>query len=183
MIICIVGLPGSGKSTLSRKLSQRLEAPVLHPGKFAFAQGIVASPFTSRSELLAVEQLSERFLGAVGNAVTEHGTVILDGFPRTREQAKKLVETGWELKVVHLMFPAGQATELSVARQEQRVKADGVSVERSHLQQQAELGSEHDLAAIDELSVSGIAIGEVDAMQAADEVELRAMRLCFNQVL
>ncbi len=175
MLVCVLGLPGSGKSTLLRALAGRLGAQVLHPGRHAREKGLVDSGFPSRAELLAVPNLTESLLSAIAKLAPD--LVLLDGFPRSREQAKKLVATGWSLLVIHLVFPADEELEWSVARQDQRVRADGVFIERRELETQTRLAMEHDIGAVDELTLRGATIVEIDATQDASAVEASVLRL------
>ncbi len=170
MIVCVLGMAGSGKSTLTRALAARLGGVRMHPGQFAWDKRLVATPFPSRADLLAVPQLTELFLQAVAEASLST-PVFVDGFPRNCEQARKLVESGLQPAIVHLKFPAGQEIEWSVARQEVRIKAENVSIERCHLEQQAHLAFEHDLAAVDELRKLGMPVLDLDALAAPGDNE------------
>lgn len=177
MLICVLGLPGSGKSTLSKRLEQSLKAlrqgsniAYLHPGRFAAAQGWVPR-YASRAQLAAVPQLNERFMEALGAALAV-GDVVTDGFPRTVEQAQLLLASGWETTVVHLVFPAGREVELSIARQEKRIKDDNVVVPRSEVEEQTDFAMKVDQLAADMMLRSPQnRIITVDAMLGEDEVE------------
>ncbi len=175
MLISLLGLPGSGKSTLARALEKRLGAIYAHPGKFAVATGLIDNPFPQREELVAIANLTEKFLAHVKSALAQ-SVVVVDGFPRTREQARKLVETGWKMQVVHLVFPAGKETDMSVARQQKRVDDEGVAdiVERSSLESQTSFAMEHDLGAVDQLRLLGVTVVEIDATQSVEAVLAQA---------
>lgn len=178
MRVCILGMSGCGKSTLVRRLAQRLAARVLHPGRFAIKRGLVKSAFPSRKELLAVPQLTEAFLSEI-RSTDDGGIQLLEGFPRSREQARELVASGLSVIVVHLVFPAGQEEQWSVARQQKRVREDGVEaiVPHSELVEQARVGLEHDLPAVAVLKESGIEVMDVDALLPPDEVEAAVLKL------
>jgi adenylate kinase family enzyme len=169
MLVLVLGLPGSGKSTLSRRLEKRGWL-YLHPGKHARAKGWVSTAHATRAELLAVKGLAESFIDAVKAAV-EAGSVVVDGFPRSQEQAALLLQSGLSFTGVHLEFPAGSEKQLSVARQEKRVKEDGVTVPDGILEQQTELGLLHDRPAIEAILAASPSVVKVDALLSADEVE------------
>lgn len=173
MLVLVLGLPGSGKSTLSRRLEKRGWL-YLHPGKHARAKGWVSTAHATRAELLAVKGLAESFIEVV-KAVVDGRSVVVDGFPRSKEQATLLLQSGLSFTVVHLEFPAGSEKQLSVARQEKRVKQDGVTVPSGILEQQTELGLQHDQPAIDALLAANPSLVKVDALLSADEVEARVL--------
>lgn len=191
MLICVLGLPGSGKSTLSKRLLERLQTPpeenetpsagqkssskqrkavaYLHPGRYAASMGWVPR-YASRAQLAQVPQLNERFMEALGAAL-DAGDVITDGFPRTEEQARLLLAAGWKVTVVHLVFPAGREVELSIARQEKRIKDDGVVVPRSEVEEQTSFAMKVDQAAADLMLQSGCRVLTIDALLSESEVE------------
>jgi len=170
MLILILGLPGVGKTTVLARLCQRLGASSLHPGKHAWLSGLSDRQFLSRQELLKIPGLSRSFIAAVGRALSA-GPLVLDGFPRTVEQARMLSETGWNLNVFHLVFPAGRELELSVLRQRERMQRDQVPVDRKQLEAECQLAMEHDAQAIELLNQLGHRVTVIDAMLPPDEVE------------
>jgi adenylate kinase family enzyme len=180
MILTVLGLPGAGKSTLAQALEKKLSAFYAHPGRYAVAAGLVDNQHPGREELAAIPGLTEDFLAHLSEHV-RGSSIVMDGFPRTREQAKKLVETGWNVHAIHLVFSPGQERELSIDRQQKRVDEEGVAdiVEHSVLVSQTDFAIEHDLAAIEELRSSGVTIIDIDATQSIDGV-LRQALLSLN---
>lgn len=167
----LLGLPGCGKSTLFRQLLNSPGTIGMHPGRHAVDAGLVTSTHPSRGELLAVEtQLTDSFLQALSVAILSGAVVIVDGFPRTEQQAQKLFDMGWELKVFHLVFPAGRETELSVERQAQRMRSEGLTPDLDSLADQCRLGMLHDETAIRRLKDLGVQVVEIDAMLAPEDV-------------
>lgn len=122
LLVIILGLPGAGKTTQVRRLKKKGFVG-LHPGKFAYLQGLTLSQTPSREELLAIPGLTQAFLNKV-DSVLKDQSVVLDGFPRSSEQAVTLdrlaLERKWMIKVIYLCFPAGQELCLSIERQSSR---------------------------------------------------------------
>ena len=189
MLVCIPGLPGSGKTTLSNRLLALLTAPdrkpeanaanqpgvtYLHPGKHAWAMGLVQTQHATRAQLLSVPDLTSSFLTAIEEAL-DKGSAIVDGFPRTKEQAQELIKKAWEVIIVHLIFPKENEMAYSIARQEKRVQEDGVTVERKN-SSQTTLALEHDQGAIDEFLSRNEHVITIDALLPAATIEAMVIR-------
>src|SRR5262249_5944244 len=95
VLICVLGMAGTGKTALTRALAAKLKATRLHPGQYAWEKGFVATRFPSRAQLLAAPGLADSFLEAAGRQ-SSAGLVLLDGFPRSEEQARMLAATRWK---------------------------------------------------------------------------------------
>ncbi len=187
MLICILGLPGSGKSTLAKRLEARLKSEgitdgavsYLHPGRYAVAMGWVPK-YPSRAQLAAVAHLTSSFMGAVEEALKK-GIAITDGFPRTVEQARLLAERKLDVVVVNLVFPHGKEVEMSIARQEKRIKDDGVTVPRSEVEEQTAFALANDMLATNELVCSCSTTVEVDALMSEAEVEEAVVKALLHR--
>lgn len=169
MVILILGLPGSGKSTLVRALKAHYGGIALHPAKHAHRAGLTNDKRISRRQMLKISGLAESFVHAIGEAL-QKGVVIIDGFPRTEEQARLLQKQGWSLYVVALQFPPGQEQHWSIARQEERLRKEGVVFPREQVVEQFEIAMANDQQALELLQQLGCTFICVDATASAEEV-------------
>lgn len=98
MVIIMLGAQGTGKGTVAGLLSESIEIPQISTGDIfrkniseKTSLGIEAEKYMSKGELvpddITVPMLENRL-----NCEDAKNGVILDGFPRTIEQAKKLDE-------------------------------------------------------------------------------------------
>lgn len=127
MIIIMLGAPGTGKGTVASILSKKLSIPQISTGdifrkhiKEQTELGKVADSYISKGQLvpdnITVEIVKER----ITEPDAKNG-MILDGFPRTVEQAKKLEEMlkeeNKEVKIViNLTTPEEEIIERIVNR-------------------------------------------------------------------
>ena len=96
MNIVMLGAPGTGKGTVAKVLAKRLGMPHISTGDMFREQikngtelGKEANDYISKG-LLVPDELTIRIVkDRLSQPDTENG-VILDGFPRTMEQAKEL---------------------------------------------------------------------------------------------
>lgn len=168
--ICVLGLPGAGKTTQIEELHNALGAPVFHVGKLAKAIGKRDEERRKRGELL--EGLNEEFMERVKAAPNEN--VILDGFPRSPEQAELLLVTaqreGWEVEVIHLAFPEGQEVETSYHRQSSRAHLAGEELDEARFRGKIQRALTMDMAALATVREKGGKILDVDATQPRTNV-------------
>ena len=107
MNIVMLGAPGTGKGTAAKMLAKKLNLPHISTGDMFREQiknetelGKEANEYISKG-LLVPDELTIRIVkDRLSQPDTESG-VILDGFPRTLEQAKEYLsevyyEKGWE---------------------------------------------------------------------------------------
>ncbi len=94
----VLGPPGSGKGTAASKLSPKYGLPHISTGdlfreniKAQTEIGLKAKEYMNKGELVPDEIVIEMLEKRISNPDCEKG-FILDGFPRTIEQAKKLSE-------------------------------------------------------------------------------------------
>jgi adenylate kinase len=98
MRIILLGAPGSGKGTQGTALAERFGVRHISTGDLLRAHiaegtelGRAAAPFVERGELVPDDVM----LQIAGNAAVEaasEGGYVLDGFPRTLEQAERAYE-------------------------------------------------------------------------------------------
>jgi adenylate kinase len=95
MILTLLGAPGSGKGTQGRRLAERLGLAYLSSGdllRSAIARrtetGLRAKPFLDQG-LLVPDEVLIPLVSTELRSITNPG-VVLDGFPRTRDQAVAL---------------------------------------------------------------------------------------------
>lgn len=127
MIIIMLGAPGTGKGTVASTLSEKLGIPQISTGdifreniKNKTELGKSADEYISKGELVP----DEITIGIIKNRIEEPDVqkgMILDGFPRTVNQAKKLdeilKEKGKEVKIVlNLTTPESEIIERVINR-------------------------------------------------------------------
>lgn len=117
MRLLLVGPPGAGKGTQSRKLAERLGVPHIASGELlrdAIARGtdigLKAAAYMDRGDLVP-DEVMIWFIATKLDALKAQGFV-LDGFPRTVNQAealdKALAEQGLPLDLVIHLFTADE---------------------------------------------------------------------------
>lgn len=127
MVIIMLGAPGTGKGTVASKLSEMLSIPQISTGdifrkniKEKTELGKISESYISKGELVPDEITIEIIKDRIKEPDTEKG-MILDGFPRTIDQAEKLNEILKEMDkkvdiVVNLNTPEEEIIERIVNR-------------------------------------------------------------------
>jgi adenylate kinase len=125
--ILLVGAPGSGKGTQAQLLSEKLGLTHLSSGdllrhhiKTETSIGKTVKEYVARGDLVPDATVMDMLRKPVLEA-TEKGGYILDGFPRTLDQAEKAYETARELGVAvevacHLDVPEEDLVARLLAR-------------------------------------------------------------------
>ena len=97
MNVLLIGPPGSGKGTQGARLAARFGLEHIAAGDLLRAQvaaktliGLEVEGYLSRGELVPDQVIIDLVLPAVRHAVTENGGYLLDGFPRSVEQAEEV---------------------------------------------------------------------------------------------
>lgn len=114
MKVLFLGAPGSGKSTQGKSFAEKMgwvwlsTGEMLRQSKEKWIQEKLAT-----GELFDDEFITEMAL----TEIKKHENVILDGFPRTLIQAKKLVEAGVEVeKIIEIDVPAEEILQRMLLR-------------------------------------------------------------------
>lgn len=127
MRILLVGAPGSGKGTQAALLAEQLDLVHLSSGDLLrhhiaseTSIGKTVKEYVARGDLVPDAIVMDMLRKPVLEAA-EQGGYILDGFPRTVEQAKKAYETAKELGVevevaCHLDVPEEELVQRLLAR-------------------------------------------------------------------
>ncbi len=121
-IIVMLGSPGSGKSSQSELLADRTGDKWISTGKLLRDSADIALQARLNTGELIDDAYVIDVLVAAMNTVPVGGVCILDGFPRSSEQAAWLVEWarsgGWQIKaVVHLIVSRDVAIHRLTNRQ------------------------------------------------------------------
>lgn len=123
MRIMLMGVPGAGKGTHAAALSEKLRAPQISTGDMLRAAVSAGGPLgreaeghMNRGDLVPDRLVIELVVQRVNPADCTNG-FILDGFPRTVEQAKALRAAGVKLDVVlELHVPETEIIERMTGR-------------------------------------------------------------------
>ena len=127
MRLLLIGAPGSGKGTQATRLAQQMGITHISSGDLlrkhvadGTALGQQVSRYVSRGDLVPDQIVLDMLRKPIVTA-SEAGGYVLDGFPRTLEQARIAYETARELGVavqvaIHLDVPADELTRRLLAR-------------------------------------------------------------------
>ena len=94
--IALIGMTGSGKSTVADLLSSSLNIPVISTGDLArqMAKEDEGTSMALNNGMMAPESAMRKLVeSAVSQALSKHGGYIIEGFPRTTAQVIALL--GW----------------------------------------------------------------------------------------
>jgi adenylate kinase len=132
MRIVLLGAPGAGKGTQGVALAEQFGVPHVSSGELLRAEmtsdselGRLVRGSVSRGELVP-DELVLSVVGRAVNEAMETGGYILDGFPRTLEQAKRAFELAVTAgsnadHVIYLAVPDDIVRERLAGRHEGRV--------------------------------------------------------------
>lgn len=127
MRLLLIGAPGAGKGTQAVRLAERLGITHISSGDLLrqhvadeTALGKTVKQYVSRGDLVPDQIVLDMLRKPIVSA-SESGGYVLDGFPRTVEQAKIAYETARELGVAvqvaaHLDVPTDELVRRLLAR-------------------------------------------------------------------
>ena len=166
-MIILFGNVGSGKGTQAEILAKKTSYQALSSGE-------VLRQYKDRADIQSYMQKGqlvpdELLLEMLGEQIKQAGgKVILDGFPRTVNQAKWLVETAQQqgLKIsdiMHLQIPKAEAMKRLLARKRHDDSEAAIEQRFSEYEQKV-------LPTIDYLKQAGFSVKEINADQPVEEV-------------
>jgi adenylate kinase len=127
MRVLLIGAPGAGKGTQAEEISRRFGLTHISSGDLlrkhmaeGTATGRAARSYVERGDLVPDAVIMDMLYKPV-MAASASGGYVLDGFPRTVEQAKAAYEVAGELGVavqiaVHIDVPAEELVRRLLAR-------------------------------------------------------------------
>jgi adenylate kinase len=127
MRLLLIGAPGSGKGTQAVRIAERLGITHISSGDLlrqhvteGTALGQQVQKYVSRGDLVPDQMVLDMLRKPIV-AASEAGGYVLDGFPRTVEQAKVAYDTARELGVavqiaIHLNVPSEELVRRLLAR-------------------------------------------------------------------
>lgn len=119
--IVLFGMPGSGKSTQGQKLAVDLHCPWISTGEL-----LRASKEAWVQEKLETSELFDDHivLKLLKDAIGSSTDVIIDGFPRNRDQAKMAIEELGVTEIIELTVPDEQVIERMSERGREQDRVD-----------------------------------------------------------
>ena len=122
-MIVLMGGQGVGKGTFARMLRERHEYKYIETGKMlrdAAETNPTVGDIMARGELLPFEMLTK----IVSDALDCDSDVLLDGFPRTMDQATWLVDNYADKFNIHVLY-LDVPEEIMIARIQKRIREGG----------------------------------------------------------
>jgi adenylate kinase family enzyme len=159
-VLTVLGLPGSGKSTVARALGTARGIPVLSTGE---QLRLIAERDAALAAALAEGRLGPEDLvqPMVDQFLRTHPIAVLDGYPRHRAQAELLQSTGARLWVLHLRVERDTA----VSRIMQRPKRGDDRADAIHARMRRD-----EAALVEVLRVLSDSVYAYDAMRSPDAI-------------
>jgi adenylate kinase family enzyme len=168
-VVCVVGLPGAGKTTVASALASALDTTALSLGQMlrAIAETDVQLASTLNAGLLGPESIVARF---VEEFVQARRVAILDGYPRHRGQAEKVLTFDQRTLVVSLEVDP----QLAAARSQQRALRGDEAASESRIARDA-VGLKEVLQVLEPLVVA--CDGQRSVSEIVDQILQYARRL------
>lgn len=127
MQLVLIGAPGAGKGTQARRLAAKLNIPHISTGDMLRehviaedAIGLAVKQYTDKGELVP-DELFLHLLQARLNYDDCTPGFLLDGFPRTVDQAVWLSDHGYIIDAIQIEVPEAVALTRIASRQDGRV--------------------------------------------------------------